>query len=443
MAVEFQMPKLGLTMEEGLIVEWLAADGTEVQQGTAVLVVETDKVDTEIEASHTGVLHITANAGETVACGDRIAWFLAPGEAPPVERAPQLAASTEMAALPHTTTQHRGRLTTTVGRDDARQFASPNARRVAGLKGIDISQLVGTGPGGRVVSEDVFAVEVPDATHAAHLIAKRLNVDLRDVRASGPESRLDRADVERYVREQMANKPSAKISPAELIEAPLLQPPSSTIPLKGMRGTIASRMHASLREMAQLTLTMDAVMDAVVKHRREADPRTRAGYTDYFVAAVAAALVDHPLVNSQIAGGELALLPEINVGLAVALPGGLVVPVVHRTNECSLEVLAAETTRLAAAARAGELSRDDVEGGTFSVTALGMYGVDAFTPVINPPNTAILGVGRLRDEVRWRGDTPTKTIVATLSFTWDHRAFDGVPAAEFTAAVRDYLEQWT
>ena len=168
-------------------------------------------------------------------------------------------------------------------------------------------------------------------------------------------------------------------------------------------------------------------------------------HRDVFItpmAAVAGALVDHPWVNSQIAAGELALLPQINVGLAIALDGGLVVPVVHDTNELSLAALSVETARLVALARSGKLSLSDLEGGTFSVTALGMFGVDAFTPVINPPNTAILGVGRIRDAVAWADGLPIRTKLMTLSFTWDHRAFDGVPAAEFTATVRDRLENW-
>jgi len=444
------MPKLGLTMEEGTIVEWLVADGTDVEQGAAVLTIETDKVTSDVEASGSGTLHITRGVGDTLACGARIGWFLEPGETPPADEKPLTAAMPVSApTAPRPTAVEPG---SPSGHDGTRLFASPNAKRVAAARGIDLTRLIGTGPGGRIVSEDVVAARAdaevgvvqPAATLAAHQSAQRLGVDLRDVRADGPDSRIDRADVERHVREQRAGTQPDTTSTTTPTpsEAPLLQAPSSTVPLAGMRGTIAARMHASLQEMAQLTLTMDVVMDAVVQHRAASDPSTKAGFTDYVVAAVAATLVDHPWVNSQIAGGQLALLPEINVGLAVALPGGLVVPVVPRTNTLTLDALSTETTRLAAAARSGGLARNEVEGGTFSVTALGMYGVDAFTPVINPPNTAILGVGRLRDGVRWDGDVPARTTLLTLSFTWDHRAFDGTPAAEFTAAVRDRLEGW-
>jgi len=328
--------------------------------------------------------------------------------------------------------------------DDALLLASPNAKRIAALRGIDLSRVRGTGPGGRIVSEDVVAAPVSAdvaATPAARQLAELLGVELAEVVAHGPEPRVGREDVARHVREHLA---AAAVGGAQAapVELPLLQTPSSSIPMSGMRGTIANRMHASLREMAQLTLTMDAVMDAVIADRSSGRHETKPGFTDYVIAAAAAALEAHPLVNSQIADGAVNLLPEINVGMAVALDGGLVVPVVANANELSLSDLSVETTRLATAAREGGLGLADLEGGTFSVTALGMYGVDAFTPVINPPNTAILGVGRLRDDVRWDGDVAKKTTVLTLSLTWDHRAFDGAPAAEFAAAVRDRLEQW-
>ena len=445
MVVEFPMPKLGLTMEEATIVAWLVPDGSEVARGAVVLQIETDKVESDVEASGSGVLHITGAVGETYECGERIGWFLEPGESAPAEEAaPPEPASGRSApvgrASPPSVTAARG--------EDGRLLASPNARRVAAERGIDLSLVAGSGPGGRIVSEDVPATPpsgplasgraARGVTAAALRLADSLGVDLGAVPAHGPDPRIDRADVARYARERLRGG----APPAPTTDAPLLQVPSELRPMTGMRGTIAERMHASLREMAQLTLTMEVVMDAVVRDRAQGGHETKPGYTDYVVAAVAGALRDHPVVNSQISDGQLALLPEINVGVAIALDGGLVVPVVPRTDTLSIEGLSAETTRLAAAARSGGLSLTDLEGGTFSVTTLGMYGVDAFTPVINPPNTAILGVGRLRDGVRWNGGVGEKTTVLTLSLTWDHRAFDGAPAAEFTAAVRDRLERW-
>jgi pyruvate dehydrogenase E2 component (dihydrolipoamide acetyltransferase) len=158
------------------------------------------------------------------------------------------------------------------------------------------------------------------------------------------------------------------------------------------------------------------------------------------IAAVAQALRVHPMVNSQVCAEGIAVLPDIHVGLAVALDGGLVVPVIRSTDRLRLDAIASETVRLSTASRAGKLALADMEGGTFSVSTLGAFGVDVFTPVINPPNVAILGVGRVRDEVVWRGDAIGRARRMTLSLTWDHRVLDGVPAAEFCRTICELLE---
>jgi pyruvate dehydrogenase E2 component (dihydrolipoamide acetyltransferase) len=443
MAVEFAMPKLGLTMEAGTILEWLVESGSEVAAGDAVLVIETDKVESEVEANAAGRLHITGEKGQSYDCGVRIGWFLADGEDAPSETTPVERSGSDPSSnsAPAATVTRPVDAAPTGGR----LLASPNAKRVAAERGIDLQGVVGTGPGGRITSEDVpltapvAAAGNWPATIAARQLAELLGVDLASVAAGGPEGRVSREDVARHVRGRLAAEPAAAASSAPSL-LPALQPPTEVVPLAGMRGTIASRMHESLQQMAQLTLTMDAVMDAVIADR---SARTdKPGYTDYVIAAAAGALRDHPVVNSQITADGVALLPEIHVGMAVALDGGLVVPVVTNTDERSIEEVSTETTRLASAARDGKLGLSDLEGGTFSVTALGMYGVDAFTPVINPPNTAILGVGRLRDEVRVVDGDVTSIKVLTLSLTWDHRAFDGAPAAEFAASVRARLEGW-
>ena len=467
MATEFQMPKLGLTMEAGTILEWLVPDGTEVTPGTAVLLIETDKVESEVEVAQTGLLHHVGEVGETYDCGVLIGWFLEQGEAAPAVLSPQsssLRSSSadlaSQAAVPGSAPS-----STAATGFGGRVLASPNAKRVAAELGVDLAFVAGSGPGGRIVSEDVVeastrprpvapaavagAVPVGPitgggaralATFGARNFADLLGVDLDQVRSVSGDPRLTKDDVVAYVRAALAG-PAPASEALATPSAPLLQTPSTVTALRGMRGTIASRMHASLSEMAQLSLMMDVDMTVVVADREarkagEAAP----GFTDYVIAAAAKALGDHPYVNSQITEDGVALLPEVHVGMAVALDDGLMVPVIKDTPTLDLESLAAETSRLAAAARAGKLQLTEIEGGTFSVTALGMFGVDGFTPIINPPNTAILGVGRLRDEVAWDGDAPVKQTVLTLSLTWDHRAFDGAPAAEFAATVKRYLE---
>jgi len=339
-------------------------------------------------------------------------------------------------------------------------FVSPNARRVAGELGVDLNTVTGTGPNGRIVSEDVEAasrrptasrpaVAAPTAvgssassgvlaTAAARQLADLLGIDLGAVPADPSDGRVSRDAVATYVRQRLAAG-TTKTPDAAL--APAAQTPTSVKRMSGMRGTIAKRMHSSLQQMAQLTLTMDADFDPVIADRaaREGDA-VIPGFTDYVLAASARALRAHPIVNSQVTDDGIALLPDVHVGLAVALDEGLVVPVVRHADRIDLVTLAQETKRLATAARSGSLALGDLEGGTFSVSALGMFGVDAFTPVINPPNTAILGVGRMRDDLVLGPKGKVSTVERlTLRLTWDHRVFDGAPAAQFCRSIVEFL----
>ena len=487
MATEFQMPKLGLTMEAGTIIGWHVADGAEVTEGTPVLAIETDKVESDVEASASGRLHQIGAPGETFGCGARIGWFLAEGEDPPaagMARPPATASGSPATGAPATSAPAAVAGAPARG-EGGRVLSSPNARRVAAELGVDLAAVAGSGPGGRIVSEDVqrFADGLPEtvtagvhpsvdapaptldagplvvASLAARQLADLLGVDIAAVPSTGVDPRVTRDDVALYVRQHLAGAEPAPASPPPgqptagdrtgpaSPGAPPLPPsqaPVGVVPMRGMRRTIASRMHDSLQEMAQLTLTMDAAMDRVVADRRRRQVDGAApSYTDYVIAAVAAALVEHPIVNSQITDDGVVLLPEVNVGMAVALDDGLVVPVVRGADRRSITDISVETDRLAAAARSRSLGLADFEGATFTVTAMGMYGVDAFTPIINPPNTAILGVGRIRRGLDWDDDDrPVPRPTLTLSLTWDHRAFDGAPAAEFTRTVREVLESW-
>jgi pyruvate dehydrogenase E2 component (dihydrolipoamide acetyltransferase) len=421
MATEFNMPKLGLTMEEGTIVRWLVADGAEVAAGNAVLLVETDKVETEVECPADGRIQLLGREGDTYQCGQQIAWLLAAGEADGAAPAAPAAVTEPVAAAAPTAAPAASNgaapVAVTVGAG-GRILASPNGRRLAAKLGVDLSTVVGTGPGGRIVSEDIEAAAA--AAKAAPTPAPA-------------------------VAQPVAAPAAASAAPAPVSgSAPATQTPASIIPLRGMRGTIATRMFSSLQSMAQLTLTMDVSMDAVWADREARKAKGNApGFTDYVIAAAAQALRAHPNVNSQVTEEGIALLPDIHVGMAVALDNGLMVPVIRHTDRLRLDGIAGETKRLAEAARSGKISPDDLAGGTFSVTSLGMYGVDAFTPVINPPNAAILGVGRIRDEVVWAGEGIRRARVMTLSLTWDHRVIDGAPAAEFCRAIAANLEDPT
>ena len=473
MSTEFIMPKLGLTMEEGTILEWLVEDGTEITQGMAVLRIETDKVESDVESPGAGRFHRVGNQGDTYPCGALIGYLLADGEAPPVAQvsAPAAAATPAVSSAPVASSAP---VTSTVAapRREGRLFASPNARRVAKELGIDIETVVGSGPEGRITSEDVEeAHKNPNApravatsaviavapilssngnvlaTAAARQLAELLGVDLSLVPYDATDGRVTKDGVAAFVRAQLAsglaaNKQSPSTEKTAVVLAPASQTPTSIKKMSGMRGTIAKRMQSSLQDMAQLTLHMDADLDAIVEDResRKSSSHSLPGFTDYVIAAAARALKLHPIVNSQVTAEGIALLPEIHVSMAVALPEGLIVPVIKNTTSLDLASLASETKRLSGAAREGKLGLGELEGGTFSVSTLGMFGVDGFTPVINPPNTAILGVGRLRDDVVVSKKGKVSTVKRmTLSLTWDHRVFDGAPAAEFCKSIVDLL----
>jgi pyruvate/2-oxoglutarate dehydrogenase complex dihydrolipoamide acyltransferase (E2) component len=438
-AVEVLIPKLGLTMEYGLIEEWLVEPGTAVKPGDPLLRLATDKVDVEVEAEGSGLFHPAVESGAELPPGALIGWLLEVGEAPPgvqAAEAPPVAQATE--APP-------------AAASNGRLFSSPNARRVARERGIDITQLSGTGPGGRIITADILDAGPPQTIQptteptttpttepkrpgsVSPLVrrhATAAGVDLAAVTGTGPGGKILRSDIAAAASTQGTQStqgtPSTQSAQA-----------TQVIPLTGMRGVIATRMHASLQEMAQLTLGTEATMDAAVALRaqlKEQWPNVPT-ITDLVVRAAALSLREHPRLNASVRENAIHVQPEINIGLAVALEEGLMVPVLKRADQLPLSEMAKETRRLAQGARTGKLTLPELEGGTFTVSTLGSFGIDFFTPVITPGQVAILGVGRLRDSVRWDQTTPVRTQVLTLSITFDHRAVDGAPAAEFLRSV--------
>lgn len=461
---EIYLVKVGMSMTEGMVAEWFIPDGGSVKKGELVYALETEKVNLDVDAEYDGTVKHLVDVGVMLKPGDVVGYIFEAGEdipsdlggasAAPVaeaaaaaeeEAAPEPAAATPAAAASQPSTGSDGRIK-----------SSPAARRLARELGVDYTQVAGTGPGGRIVEADVqaaadagtaagTAAAAPAAVAAADVkaspLAKRLaaekGVDLTRVRGTGPGGRIVQADIEAAA--------GGAAAPAAAAAKPAGPSAGERIPVRGMRKTIASRMHHSLQESAQLTMDMEAMMDDAVKVRNSlveewAADGVKPTYTDFVIKAAAKALELHPLMNSQFSGDEILLLEEINVGMAVALPEGLVVPVVRNVDQLSVKELARETSRLAIAARDGSLGLDDYAGGTFTVTALGMYGVDSFTPIINEPQSGILGVNRIYDGLEWDGDKPVKTKKMNLSLTWDHRTLDGAPAAEFLVEVRNLLE---
>jgi pyruvate dehydrogenase E2 component (dihydrolipoamide acetyltransferase) len=461
---EIYLVKVGMSMTEGMVSEWFIPDGGEVKKGELVYALETEKVNLDVDAEYDGIVRHIVEVGVMLEPGDVVGYIFEAGEEIPADFAglgsapaaqPTAPPVTEPAVPPAaapTATPVAPAVSAPQNRTpaDGRIKSSPAARRLAGERGVDYTTLVGTGPGGRIVEADVMAAQAGTATLTstavsgpepkASPLAKRLaaekGVDLRLIKGTGPGGRIVQADIDG------ASAGSAATSSS----TPRVQGPAAgeRIPVRGMRKTIASRMHHSLQESAQLTMDMEVNMDDAVKMRTSlveewAPIGVKPTYTDLVIKAVAKALQTHPLMNSQFMGDEIVLLEEINVGMAVALPEGLVVPVVRGVDQLGVKELAMESSRLATAARDGSLGLDDYAGGTFTVTALGMYGVDSFTPIINEPQSGILGVNRIYDGIEWDGDKPIKTKKMNLSLTWDHRTLDGAPAAEFLVEVCNLL----
>jgi pyruvate dehydrogenase E2 component (dihydrolipoamide acetyltransferase) len=452
-AVEVLLPKIGLTMQEGTIDEWLVPTGAAVAEGEALLRLATDKVDVDVEAEAEGLFHPVVPAGTTVPAGALIGWLLAEGEQPPGDvGAPAPLPGASAAAFTGTSADAPAapRAAASIDRVGDRLLSSPNARRVAAAADVDLAVVRGTGPGGRIVSEDVeehlaaLAVSLPPGGSAVsplvRKLAKERGIDLSEVNGTGPGGRVRRADLE-ALAPAVAPGITAVAEPA----APARS--GEVIPLTGMRGTIARRMHASLQEMAQLTHGYEVRMDAVVSLRQQLKEEWAGsdlpvpGINDFLLKAAALALREHPLLNATVREDGIHLLDDIHLGFAVAVPGGLMVPVIEDAAALSLTAIAGRARALAEAARAGRISPTQLEGATFTVTSLGGYGVDFFTPVINPGNVAILGVGRLRDGVEWADDRPLRTRVLTLSLTFDHRAVDGAPAAEYLRTLGELLSK--
>ncbi|MFN0096210.1 MAG: dihydrolipoamide acetyltransferase family protein [Dehalococcoidia bacterium] len=453
MAVEMVIPKLGMTMEEGTVAEWLIPDGATVKPGDMIYRLETEKIEMEIEAEGEGTLHHLAPEGAVLACGAPVAQILAAGESAPPAGAP--ATPAPAAAAPATPVAAAAPAPVATGE---RAPSTPAARKLAADRGIDIALVAGTGPGGRITEADVQAYQPAAAAPAlaaasdapasplARKLAEQLGVDLARVKGSGPGGRITKEDVEAAAAAPTA--PAAKAPAAPTASAPraAASPASGgVVPIRGMRKVIFERMHQSLHGMAQLTMGVEVWMDEAVRLRGQmieewSAEGVRPGYTDMIIRAVAKALKQHARFNAEVRDDGIHLLTDIHVGMAVALDEGLVVPVIRNTDRLSLKEIAVESKRLADAARNGKLGPDDYVGGTFSVTALGMFGVDLFTPIINPPNVAILGVGRIHDGIDWEGDRPVKRPTMTLSLTWDHRVNDGAPAAELVRTIKGLLE---
>src|SRR5262252_4455050 len=379
MATSVVMPALEMAQETGKIVSWVKKEGDTVSKGEILLEVETDKAVVEIEAQADGVLAgVKSQEGDVVPVGQTIAWLVAPGEKPPADattaapsaRATSAKAPPVAAAAP--TRSQTAASAPTASRDVQ---ISPKARRLAKEKGVDITRVTGTGPDGTITSEDV----------------------LRAAEAPAP--------------------------------APAAAPAASSA-LNAVARLMAERTTQSWTQVPHFFLVRDIDAGALIELREKLGPKN-VTHTDLLVAITAKVLTKHPKVNATWDNGNIRLNPSVNVSIAMAVEGGVAAAVIPNTDKLSIADISSQRKELAERARSGRLKPSDVAGGTFTITNLGMYNVDAFNAIIVPPQAAILAVGRIADRVVAMNGQPAVRPIMTLTLSGDHRVVDGAQAAVF------------
>ena len=429
MATKIIMPKLGMAMAEGVVAKWLKHDGDPVNQGEEIAVIMSKKITYKLTAPESGILRIVVREKETRPINTILAFITAPSE--PVPAVEGAVPATVEAAV---TTAEPAPAVPAPAKTGFVP-ASPAARRLAKEKGVDLAQVQGTGADGMVTEADVTrfveesarAAEVL-ATSAARKLAEQRGLKLAEIPGTGLGGRITEQDVLAFEAQAQVPAPAAPPGAARVI------------PFVGMRQAIAEHMVESLHSMAQLTMMMEVDVTELVKLREQIKADFEVTYTDLLVKAVARVLRGHPILNATLVGDEIHQLESIHIGVAVALPDGLIVPVVRDADKRTVQEIAQEVRRLAQGARDGTLSVDEVTGSTFTITNLGAYGVDGFTPIINAPEAAILGVGRIVERVVVHDDQIARRKMMVLSLTVDHRLVDGAPGAEFMRSLKELLE---
>nr|WP_275889074.1 dihydrolipoamide acetyltransferase family protein [Desulfobulbus rhabdoformis] len=435
------MPKWGLTMKEGKLSKWLKNEGDTVKAGEPIFEVETDKITNSVEATGDGVLFkILVGAGDTVAVKTVVGILAADGETPDVPESAGETASTAPAkgAAPKAAEAK-------AKNEGGFVLASPIARRLAKEKDIDLADVTGTGPNGRVTEKDVLGyTPAPDeydsynAAPQAIAFARQHEIDLSQITGSGEGGKILKVDLLRAMQPAAQQEQTTTCSS----EKPEI------IPFEGMRKVISDNMMASLHGMAQLSVfvecdvtAMESFRDKVRAKNAKKEDIPRVSYNDIIALAVSRTLMKYPYMNAWLTDEGIVRHKTVNLGIAVALPEGLVVPHVKNAEKKTLSELAVEIREVAGKARKGGLTMDELQGGTFTITNVSMMGVDGFTPIINPPQIGILGVGRtkVRPAVDENGQIVSRTMM-TLSLTFDHRVVDGAPAMNFLRGLADCLE---
>lgn len=427
MPKEIIMPIFGFTQEESEILEWLHAEGDNVEKGDPIAVVSTDKISMEVEAPETGILSgIRYQVGDIVPVTKIIAYILQPGEKLP-ENKRNLKKSKESEKVEEKT----------------RKSATPIAKKLIEEKSLDIDALSGTGENGKITKADVenFLSRkkvLPGkikATPAARRIGIEENIDLSEINGSGPEGRIQADDVKQKRLSSTRAIPGGDV------------PVIKTIPLIGMRRTIAQNMQRSMQEAPHMTLQIDIPMDALENMRKEMNVEQerkseKVSLTAFITKAVALSLKRNLILNSQYSKKEIRILGEIHIGIATAIDDGLIVPVVHDADRKDIRQISREIIDLAERARNAKLKPEDLSNGTFTISNLGMYGIDRFSAIINPPQSAILAVGKMnRYFVPTDNNLPTIQKIITFNLSADHRVMDGTQAAKFLSDLKNIISE--
>ena len=450
MATNVTMPKLGLTMETGKIIEWKKQEGDQVQEKEILLVVETEKITYDVEAPATGILHIISPVESEVPVAeligiiaadkaefDKVAAAGAPAPAAAAAPAAQEATAPAPAAAPAPAVPARA--------PGERIKASPRAKKLAQEKDLDISLITGTGPEGRITKKDVLAFELSaprvKISPVAKKMADELGLDASTIKGSGPGGRITKEDVERHAA---AAKAPAAAAPAAAAAAPAEG--DRLVKFTGMRKIIGQKMLQSKTQAAQAYMANNCDASAIQDFRKqllaysEKKHGVRVTITDIMMKITAAAIQAHPVINTRFTEEGDLWLKDIHMGMAMALKDGLIVPVIWNINKKSIIEIAKDRVDLIDRGRSGKLTPDDMKGSTFTLSAMGMFGLEEFYAIINQPENAILAVGAIIDKP-WvvDGQIVVRPIM-NVGLTYDHRTIDGAAAGQFMQTLKMFIE---
>ena len=459
MAVEVIMPKAGSEMEEGEIVQWFKQEGDEVKEGEILLEIVTDKVNMEVEAEASGtLLKIVHPAGSVVPVVQTIAWIGQPGEAVPGAGAAPAAATAPVEEAVVETKVEEAPAQEVVVFDNSGLRATPAARAYARENGIDLSQVKGTGAKGRVHKDDVVDYKLNAKAKISPLAARIAEVEginTDGIVGTGPKGKIMKADVLSVLNGSASEAAASASEVAAPASAKSAKAPNEnqwgvveTVPMSPMRKVISKRMSESYFsaptfvvnvevDMTELLALRKKVVDAIIEETGK-----KATVTDFISLAVIKSLMKHPYVNASLSSDEkeMYLHHYVNLSIAVGMDSGLVVPVIKGADKMSLKELVVASKEITTKALAGKLKPDEMADSTFTISNLGMYGVKSFVPIINQPNTAILGVSAtVQKPVVLNGEVTVRPIM-TLTLTADHRVVDGLEGAKFMKTLKEAIE---